>query len=82
MTALNERKIVNREQCITMTTRREKGDKLIHQKAAGLVMLALSAAALFWLGDFSAAAVMSPLALAAVFSKEKILDFGIFGKAR
>lgn len=50
------------------------------QKLAGSAVIAVSLAAVVLCGELTAAAVMIPPALAAVFSKEKILDFGIFGK--
>ncbi|MCM1024439.1 MAG: hypothetical protein NC395_10330 [Prevotella sp.] len=52
------------------------------QKLAGAAVLAVSLSAALFGGEFSAAAVMAPPALAAIFSKEKILDFGIFGRTK
>lgn len=76
----------NRERRITVTTqssrkRSDRSDKSLRpQKLAGGVVLAVSLAAVVFGGELSAAAVMIPPALAAIFSKEKILDFEIFGK--
>lgn len=78
----------NRERRITLTTqssrkRSDRSDKSLRpQKLAGGVVLAVSLAAVVFGGELSAAAVMIPPALAAVFSKEKLLDFGIFGNGR
>lgn len=49
------------------------------QKLAGAAVIVAALAAVFLGGELSAAAVMIPPALAAVFSKEKLLDFNIFG---
>ncbi len=67
-----------REQSITHTVhtagRRESRRKsLAAQKLAGAAVLLIA------LLNPSAAFVMAPLALAAMFSKEKFLDFNIFG---
>lgn len=76
----------NRENRITVTSRSggkssDRSDKSLRpQKLAGGLVLAVSFAAVAFGGEFSAAAVMIPPALAAVFSKEKLLDFGIFRK--
>lgn len=61
-----------------MIGRRTKRNDLAAQKLAGVMMLAVVAIGLAIGGDFSAVAVIVPLALAAVFSKEKLLDFRIF----
>lgn len=76
----------NRERRITVTTqssrkRSDRSDKSLRpQKLAGGVVLVVSLAAVVFGGELSAAAVMIPPALAAIFSKEKLLDFEIFGK--
>lgn len=80
----------NRERRITLSSgsagspmRRKaaRPDKSLRpQKLAGGIVLAVSLAAAAFGGELSAAAVMAPPALAAIFSKEKLLDFGIFGK--
>lgn len=63
------------------TSRSARHDKSLRpQKLAGGAVIAVSLAAVVLGGELTAAAVMIPPALAAVFSKEKILDFGIFGK--
>ncbi len=69
-------KISERE--IKLTVRKKAENPLAAQKLAGAAALAFSLVGLALGGDFSAAAVMIPPALAAVFSKEKLLDFGIF----
>ena len=56
----------------------EKKDNLAAQKLAGLAMLVLIGFALISGTELAALAIVSPMALAAVFSKEKVLDFGIF----
>ena len=78
MTTSNARKLQNSERRIVMTGRRTKRNDLAAQKLAGVMMLAVVAIGLAIGGDFSAVAVIVPLALAAVFSKEKLLDFRIF----
>lgn len=63
------------------TSKAARSDKSLRpQKLVGGIVLAVSLAAAAFGGELSAAAVMAPPALAAVFSKEKLLDFGIFGK--
>ena len=75
-----------RERRITVTSQSgrrhsSRSDKSLRpQKLAGGIVIAVSLAAVVFGGELSAAAVMIPPALAAVFSKEKLLDFGIFGK--
>lgn len=69
-------KINERE--IKLTVRKKAGNSLAAQKLAGAAALLFSIIGLALGGDFSAAAVIIPPALAAVFSKEKLLDFGIF----
>lgn len=78
MTTSNARKLQNSERRIVMIGRRTKRNDLAAQKLAGVMMLAVVAIGLAIGGDFSAVAVIVPLALAAVFSKEKLLDFRIF----
>ncbi|MDE6762782.1 MAG: hypothetical protein K2J73_03760 [Oscillospiraceae bacterium] len=74
----------NMERKITVTTKssqRRSNKSLRPQKLTGSVVLAVSLAAVVFGGELSAAAVMIPPALAAIFSKEKLLDFGIFRKS-
>lgn len=81
MTTSNARKIdrENKERKITVISR--KRDKSLRmQKLAGAAVIAASLAAVFIGGELSAAAVLVPPALAAVFSKDKLLDFNIFGR--
>lgn len=80
MTTSNARKLTNNERRITMTTR-ASGNNLAAQKLTGIIMLFLVAIALVIGGDFAAVVVLAPLALAAIFSKEKILDFRIFANS-
>ena len=77
MTTSTARKIEPQAREIMMTVC-EKKDNLTAQKLAGLTMLVLIGFALLSGSEFAALAIVSPMALAAVFSKEKILDFGIF----
>lgn len=81
MTTSNARKIdrENKERKITVISR--KRDKSLRmQKLAGAAVIAASLASVFIGGELSAAAVLMPPALAAVFSKDKLLDFNIFGR--
>lgn len=71
------RKIEPQAREIVMTVC-EKKDELTAQKLAGLAMLVLIGFALLSGTELSALAIVAPMALAAVFSKEKVLDFGIF----
>ena len=77
MTTSTARKIEPQTREIVMTVCKKK-DNLAVQKLAGLAMLALIGFALLSGTEFAALAIVSPMALAAVFSKEKVLDFGIF----
>lgn len=72
------RKIEPQAREIVMTVC-EKENDLAAQKLAGLVMLVLIGFALLSGTELAALAIVAPMALAAVFSKEKVLDFGIFG---
>ena len=77
MTTSNARKF-NAEKNITMTRRVVRKNKLMTQKLVGVLTLVLVAVSFMIGGYFVAAAVLAPFALAAVFSKKKVLDFGIF----
>ncbi|MBQ7980719.1 MAG: hypothetical protein IJ305_03830, partial [Oscillospiraceae bacterium] len=77
MTTSNARKI-NVEKNITMTRRVARKNKLMMQKLVGVLMLVFVAVSFMIGGHFVASAILVPFALAAVFSKEKVLDFGIF----
>ena len=77
MTTSNARNL-NSERKITMTRRVARKNNLAAQKLVGVIMLVLVAIAFMIGGRFVGAAVLIPFALAAVFSKEKVLDFGIF----
>lgn len=77
MTTSNARKF-NAEKNITMTRRVVRKNKLMTQKLVGLITLVLVAVSFMIGGYFVAAVVLAPFALAAVFSKKKVLDFGIF----
>lgn len=76
------RKIEPQTREIVMTVCKNKDDlavqSLTAQRLAGLAMLILIGFALLSGTELAALAIVSPMALAAVFSKEKLLDFGIF----
>ncbi len=76
----NAKRITAANRNITMTTRVKSARKseLMLQKLVGAAMLIFVALSLSVGGYFVAALVIAPFALAAVFSKEKVLDFGIF----
>ncbi len=78
MTTSTARKIESQTRKIVMTVCENKND-LSAQKLAGLAMLVIIGFAMLSGTEFSALAIVTPMALAAVFSKEKVLDFGIFG---
>ncbi len=73
-------KIIDTEKKEIVMTRISRRNKLLPQKIAGLMMLAVIVFMVTVGGELSAAAVLAPMALAAVFSKEKIMDFGIFSE--
>ena len=77
MMTSNARKL-NTEKNITMTSRVTRKNNLMAQKVVGLVMLVFVAVCFLIGGYFVASAILAPFALVAVFSKEKVLDFGIF----
>lgn len=77
MTTSTARKIEPRAREIVITVC-EREESLVPQRLAGLAMLALIGFALLSGTELAALAIVSPMALAAVFSKEKVLDFGIF----
>lgn len=77
MTTSNARKL-NIEKNITMTRRVSRKNNLMMQKLAGIVMLIFVAACLAIGGRSVAAVILVPFAFAALFSKEKVLDFGLF----
>lgn len=77
MTTSTARKIEPQTREIVMTVCKKKDD-LAAQKFAGIAMLVLIGFALLSGTELAALAIVSPMALAAVFSKEKVLDFGIF----
>lgn len=77
MTGSSAKKIKTEEKQITMTVHAKK-DTLIMQRLAGAAMLIFAGAGMFMGGEASAAVVLTPMALAAVLSKRKLLDFGIF----
>ena len=79
MTSSNARVITEERKNIVMTDSRRK-NSLAAQKIAGAAMLALTAAATALSGEISALVVLAPMALAAVFSREKLMDFGIFAR--
>ena len=77
MTSSNARVITEARKEIVMNSRSRKNN-LAAQKISGIIVLITAAAMTAVGGEASAAALLVPMALAAVFSKEKILDFGIF----
>ena len=77
MTTSNARKI-NAEKNITMTRHVARKNNLMMQKLVGMLILAFVAVSFMIGGYFAASAVLAPFALIAIFSKEKVLDFGIF----
>lgn len=79
MTGSNAKIIIADEKKITMTVRSKK-KSLVSQKLAGAVMLIFIAVSMFVGGGASAAVILTPMALAAVLSKQKLMDFEIFGK--
>ncbi len=77
--AINAVTTVNTVKVTTVTRADKSCPQEMSQKIAGAVMTVIAlSAALF--GGMTAALIIVPPALAAVFSKEKILDFNIFGK--
>lgn len=81
MTTSTARKIEPQTREIVITVC-EKKDNLVAQRLAGLAMLVLIGFALISGTELAALAIVSPMALAAVFSKEKLIDFGIFAVKR
>lgn len=79
MTSSNARVITEERKNIVMSTRRRK-NHLAGQKLAGAAALIMILVMTIAGGELSALAVLAPMALAAVFSKEKIMDFSIFEK--
>ncbi len=77
MTTSTARKIEPEARKIVMTVC-EKKESLTAQRLAGFAMLVLIGFALLSGTELAALAIVSPMALAAMFSKEKLLDFGIF----
>lgn len=77
MTTSTARKIEPQAREIVMTVCERKND-LAAQKLAGLAMLVLIGLALLSGTEAVALAIVAPMALTAVLSKEKVLDFGIF----
>ena len=77
MTTSNARNLTA-EKNITMTRRVARKNYLLAQKLAGVLMLVFVAVSFMIGGHFVASAILVPFACAALFSKEKVLDFGIF----
>lgn len=68
---------------IIMTSRiadKFRKNPLFAQKLAGTVMSVMIVAALMLGGEFTGMILLAPMAAAAVFSKQKLMDFGIFFK--
>ena len=53
---------------------------LAAQKLSGIAMLIIIAAALIAGSDLAGLAILTPMAFSAVFSKHKLMDFGIFSR--
>lgn len=79
MTGSNAKVLTEERKNIVMTAGRKKDNSLAVQKFAGISLLAATFAATIINGELSAMAVSVPFALAAVFSKEKIMDIDLFG---
>lgn len=77
MTTSTARKIEPQPREIVMTVC-EREETLVPQRLAGIAMLVLIGFALLSGTELATLAIVSPMALTAVFSKEKVLDFGIF----
>lgn len=77
MTTSTARKIEPQTREIVMTVC-EKEENLVPQRLAGIAMLVFIGFALLSGTELAALAIVSPMAFTAVFSKEKVLDFGIF----
>lgn len=77
MTGSNAKILASEEKKITVTVRRKK-NQLVLQKLAGAAMLILIGTAMSAGEEASAAAILAPMAFAALFSKEKLMDFGAF----
>lgn len=68
---------------IVMTSRfteKFRANPLAVQKLAGIAMLVLIAAALAAGGELAGIAILTPMAVSAIFSKQKLMDFGIFSR--
>ena len=79
MTGSNAKVLTAEENKIRVTVRRKR-DSLIMQKLAGAAMLIFIAVSMPMGGSVSASVILAPMALAAVFSKQKLMDFGIFAR--
>ena len=77
MTGSNAKVLTPEENKIRVTVRRKR-DSLIMQKLAGAAMLIFIAVSVPVGGSASASVILAPMALAAMFSKQKLMDFGIF----
>ena len=77
MTGSNAKIIIPETKKICRTVRRKKRD-LIPQKLTGAAMLIFITLAAIRGGSVSAAVILAPMAFAAIFSKEKLIDFRIF----
>lgn len=68
---------------IVMTSRftdKFRKNPLFAQKLAGTVMSVIILSALMLGGEFTGIVLLAPMAAASVFSKQKLMDFGIFFK--
>ncbi len=82
MTGSNARVLEEERKNIVMTSGGKRENGLAVQKFAGISMLAATFAATVINGELSVMAVSVPFALAAIFSKEKIMDLDLFGTSK
>ena len=81
MTGSNAR-VINVERKEIVMTSRKRRNSLAGQKLAGAVMLLLIFILTVIGGELSATAIVAPMALAALFSRRKVMDFGIFSERK
>lgn len=87
MTSIASKKSVNEADevreivMVSRFTEKFRENPLAVQKLAGVAALFFIAAALIAGGGFAGAAILAPMAFSAIFSKQKLMDFGIFAKS-
>lgn len=67
----------NRQRNIVLTVYKRR-DGLLAQRLTGAAVLLLSLVTLSWGTELSGFLMLAPMAAAAVFSKEKLMDFRVF----